>query len=466
MEARRAARSERTRQRADRWTPGMKDDSHHLLISHTHSSAQPSTMSYHQPYPPPGQPPQQPYGGYYAPPQGHPSPQPGYGPPPPPPPHPPLQHSYTYAGPQHAYPPPPVPYGSRPQAPPAPIPVPSSYHYHLHQQQQYGPPPVPPSIGYIPGQAAPGDFRAQADALRKAMKGFGTDEATLIRILAPLDPLEINALKATYSSHVGRDLYKDVASETSGYLAQGLLAIIEGPLWHEAGLVRDAVDRVGTKEWVLTEVLLGRSNADLDAIKEAYAQRYGGHSLPRDVRDDLSFKTAELFAMVLEGRRREESVPVDPQSVEADARTIHDAPAGGVLGKKKDTTAVCHIFARSSNAELRAIDATFAARFGRPLETHLEKHFSGHMKQALVHMLRSAVDPARRDALLLEESMKGAGTQDARLVERVVRVHWNRAHREHVKRAYAALYGGRSLLERIRGETSGDYRRLMLAMLE
>lgn len=298
------------------------------------------------------------------------------------------------------------------------------------------------------------------------MKGFGTDEATLIRILAPLDPLEINALKAAYFSHIGRDLYKDVSSETSGYLAQGLLAIIEGPLWHEAGLVRDAVDRMGTKEWVLTEVLLGRSNADLNAIKEAYAQRYGGHSLPRDVKDDLSFKTAELFEMALEGRRHEESVPVNHQSVEADARTIYDATRGSSVFGNKDTAAVCNILARSSNAELRAIDATFTTRFGTPLETHIEKHFSGHMKEALVHMLRSAVDPARRDAILLEESMKGAGTQDKKLVERVVRVHWNRAHREHVKQAYAALYGGKSLLERIRGETSGDYRKLMLAMLE
>lgn len=36
----------------------------------------------------------------------------------------------------------------------------------------------------------------QADALRKAMKGFGTDENTLIAVLAKLSPMEVTAVKS------------------------------------------------------------------------------------------------------------------------------------------------------------------------------------------------------------------------------------------------------------------------------
>ena len=82
-----------------------------------------------------------------------------------------------------------------------------------------------PSLGYVPGQKAPGDFRREADILRKAMKGFGTDEKALIQVLARLDPLQIAAVRATYAQHIGRDLCKDVKSETGGYLRQGLLAV-------------------------------------------------------------------------------------------------------------------------------------------------------------------------------------------------------------------------------------------------
>ena len=94
--------------------------------------------------------------------------------------------------------------------------------------------PSLPSPGYGVGQIAPGEYRPAADELRRAMKGFGTDEESLIRVLSKLDPLQMAAVRSTYTTHIGRDLYKDVKSETSGYFRDGLLAIIEGPLDHDA----------------------------------------------------------------------------------------------------------------------------------------------------------------------------------------------------------------------------------------
>jgi annexin A7/11 len=130
--------------------------------------------------------------------------------------------------------------------------------------------PSQPSLGYIPGQVAPGEFRPQADQLRKAMKGFGTDEKALIAVLARLDPLQMAAVRDTYSRHLGRDLYKDVKSETSGYFGDALLSIIDGPLMHDVACIHLAIDGAGTKEWLLNDILLGRSNADMNAIRTAY----------------------------------------------------------------------------------------------------------------------------------------------------------------------------------------------------
>lgn len=322
-------------------------------------------------------------------------------------------------------------------------------------------PPAMPSLGYAPGQTAPGDYRQQCDQLRKAMKGFGTDEKALIAVLAPLDPLQMAAVRATYSTHIGRDLYKDVKSETGGYLEQGLLAVIEGPLMHDVICAHEAVDGIGTKEWMLNDVLLGRSNADLNAIKNAYEHKYR-RSLIRDVEGDLSFKTADLFKAVVRADRREESVPVNPQAVEDEVRTLHGSTAGRMVNNIAE---VSGILARSSDAELRAIDQGFHRRYNVSLEKHLEKEFSGHMEDAFLHMLRTATDPAMRDAILLEECMAGMGTKDERLVVRVVRVHWNRNHKERVKAAYRHRFG-KNLVDRVRGETSGDYQRLMVALLE
>lgn len=294
------------------------------------------------------------------------------------------------------------------------------------------------------------------------MKGFGTDEKLLIQVLSKPDPLQAAAITATYTTHIKRDLRKDVKSETSGYFRQGLLAIIDGPLLHDVSLVRDAVEGIGTKEWVLNDVLLGRSNADLTAIKTAYERVYR-RSLLADVEGDLSFKTAVLFANVLRAGRHEEGTPVNPQVMHDEAKAIHNATAGRVVN---DAEEVCGIFARSSDAEIRAINRAFGERYHHTsLERHIESQFSGHMKDALLHMLRTAVDPAMRDAELLEECMKGMGTKDEQLVVRVVRVHRNRGHLEQVKGAYRQRYR-RELAARVRGETSGDYGRLMVALVE
>lgn len=318
-----------------------------------------------------------------------------------------------------------------------------------------------PSLGYTPGQVAPGDFRREADALRKAMKGFGTDEKALIAVLAPLDPLQMAAVRATYSQHIGRDLYKDVKSETGGYFRDGLLAVIEGPLMHDVACAHEAVDGAGTKEWLLNEIVLGRSNADLNAIKAAYERTYR-RPLSKDVAGDLSYKTADLFAAVVRAARHEESIPPNPHAMEAEARTLHGATSARV---RNNVAEVCGVFARSSDAELRAVDQAFSARYNMSLEKHVEKEFAGHMEDALLLMLRTAKDPAMRDAVLLEDAMAGMGTKDERLVVRVVRAHWNRAHKEQVKRAYQHRYG-KDLVQRVRGETSGDYQRLMVALLE
>ncbi|KAJ5089671.1 hypothetical protein N7532_008355 [Penicillium argentinense] len=457
-------------------------------------------QGYHQPYPqqpygaPPGAPPGAPAGAPppHAPPQGHYPPQQGYGQPPPPQggyygapspqppagyhtssPQPPAGYHAPSSQPPYGQAPPhgQPPYGQPPQghAPPPGGPgygAPPPGAYGAHGAPPHGAPammgpPAMPSLGYVPGQKAPGDFRQQADMLRKAMKGFGTDEKTLIAVLATLDPLQMAAVRATYTQHIGRDLYKDVKSETGGYLEQGLLAVIEGPLNHDVICVHEAIDGVGTKEWMLNEILLGRSNADLNAIKSAYEHKYR-RNLTREVEGDLSFKTADLFKTVLRADRREESVPINPQSVEDEVRTIHGSTAGRMVNNVAE---VSGILARSSDAELRAIDQGFHRRYNVSLEKHLEKEFSGHMEDAFLHMLRTATDPAMRDAILLEECMAGMGTKDEQLVVRVVRVHWNRDHKERVKAAYRHRYG-KNLIDRVREETSGDYQRLMVALLE
>ncbi|CAD0112497.1 unnamed protein product [Aureobasidium uvarum] len=328
---------------------------------------------------------------------------------------------------------------------------------------QYGSgPPAPPSPGYVPGQVAPMDMSRQADDLRKAMKGFGTDEKALIAILAPLDPLQAAGVRQAFNQRHRRDLLKDIESETSGYFRDGLMAIARGPLEQDVLNANKAIKGFGTKESILNDVLLGRSNADLNAIKAHYHHVYH-KSLESDVKSDLSMKTERLFDMVLAARRNEESSPVIPQQIEADITELYRATEGSKIGA--DQVSVCAIITQRSDGQLRAISQAYRQKYHRELAEVLKKNFSGHMEEALLHVLLSAEDRAKHDAQLLESAMEGMGTKDDLLVNRIVRIHWDKHRMSQARGAYRHFFQ-RDLADRIRGETRGDYEKLMVAIVQ
>ena len=87
------------------------------------------------------------------------------------------------------------------------------------------------------------------------------------------------------------------------------------------------------------------------------------------------------------------------------------------------------------------------------------------MVDALLMILRGGTDRAMRDAMLLEDTMRGAGTKDDLLLNRVIRYHWDRTHLNQVKGAYRHRYQ-LDLATRIQGDTRGDFQRLLLACIE
>ncbi|KAH6644326.1 hypothetical protein C7974DRAFT_419832 [Boeremia exigua] len=384
--------------------------------------------------PPPGPPP----GQYGAPPQGQygaPPPQGQYGAPPP-------QQQYGAPPPQQQYGAPPGQY----QAPPP--------------QQQYGP-PAQPSLGYGPQQTANIDVSRDVEAIRKAMKGFGTDEKALIAILAKKDPMQINTIRTQYDQRLMRNMVNDLEKETSSYFKEGLVEIARGPLASDCHTLFNAMKGMGTKEVMIDDVLIGRSNADVNAIKQEY-QRIFKKSLEADLRGDLSAGTEQMYMMITSARRAEDSHPVIPQEIE---QAVTDLQTGIGNMVSKNAAQVCQILSSKNDAQLRAIAQSYQQRFHKDLAGVLKSAFSGHMEDALLLMLARAQNRALAEAIRLEESMAGMGTKDQLLVQRVVRCHWDRNFMNAVSAEYKKKFG-KDLVKRIEGETRGDYERLMVACVK
>jgi annexin A7/11 len=201
------------------------------------------------------------------------------------------------------------------------------------------------------------------------MKGFGTDEKALIHILSNKDPWQIALIREVFNQRHRRTLEADIASEVSGYFEEGLLAIVRGPLQQDVYLLHRAMSGPGTKESVLNDVLLARSNADMAAIKQAYQATYH-QPLENMLRSDLSMKTERHFMMVVAGNRAEDSAPVIPQQVDQDVLEIYKATEGKV---GTDELLVCSILSSRNDAQIRAIAHAYEAKFRRNLETVIKK---------------------------------------------------------------------------------------------
>jgi len=296
------------------------------------------------------------------------------------------------------------------------------------------------------------------EAIRKAMKGFGTDEKALIAILSKKDPIQINTIRTQYDQRFMRSMVVDLDKETSGYFARGLAEISRGPLVSDCHNLMNAMKGLGTKESILDDILIGRSNADLNAIKQKYQELFK-RSLQQDLKGDLSAGTEQMYDMIIAARRTEDSHPVIPQEIEQ-AVTDLQAGIGGFVGK--NIAQVCQILTSKNDAQLRAIAQSYQQRFHKSLDGILKSSFSGHMQDALRLLVHRATNRAEAEAVRLEESMAGLGTKDELLIQRVVRCHWDRNFMNAVSQAYQQVYK-KDLVKRIEGETRGDYERLMVA---
>ena len=180
------------------------------------------------------------------------------------------------------------------------------------------------------------------------------------------------------------------------------------------------------------------------------------------MKSDLSLKTERLFSMVISATRTEESALIIPQDLDRDVTELHRATDGGA---GTDAITVCSILSSRSDGQIRAISQSFHQKYRATLQEVIKKKFSGHMEDALLLMTERACDPAMMDAIQLEETMKGIGTRNQLLINRIVRIHWNRPHLDQVKRAYKHKYS-KDLVARVRGETSRHFERLCVALLQ
>lgn len=87
-------------------------------------------------------------------------------------------------------------------------------------------------------------------------------------------------------------------SELGGKFESLVLALMDPPFDYLATQLHEAMDKIGTNEDVLTEILCTRGNAEIHQIKEAYERLYG-KSLEDEISSEVSGDYKRLLVMLL-----------------------------------------------------------------------------------------------------------------------------------------------------------------------
>jgi len=328
------------------------------------------------------------------------------------------------------------------------------------------PNPLAPPLPYGVPKVAGYDPSHDAEAIRKATKGFGTDDELLIRTLTNIPILHMDALADYYVAKHGKRLVDLLDSETSSYFGMGIHALAIGPLAWDIELLNKSMKGAGTNEELLTELVLGRSSEDIFRLATGYKHRYGV-DLAVQLKGDLSGTTEKMFLIALNARKPLDSYPVDHNLVARDINALYVAGQGKKFGK--DESVFFDVILTRSTSHLSLVIAGYGQQY-RSLTKVIKSEFSGHMRDSLLYVVEGA-KPKRdgkgiwRDAKLIDKAMAGFGTRDEQLVWRIVRASWNRAHMAAVKEAYQRRTGKR-LAERVGKETSGSYKKLMLSLVD
>ena len=295
-----------------------------------------------------------------------------------------------------------------------------------------------------------------AETLKNAMKGLGTDEKAIIKVIANRTNQQRQLIKQAYKTAYGRDLIADLKSELRGKFEDAVVALFEAPIEYDCSQLRNAMKGAGTDEDTLIEIIASRPNWILKQIKDTYKQKYG-KDLESAIAGEVGGDLKRLLTSLLQCNRSENNHP-NEADCEKKAKELFDA-GEGKWGT--DESVFNKIFTMSSPAELAAISRHYHKISGKTILEAIDKEFSGDMKKLLKTIVYAIISPSEYFATRVNAAIKGWGTNDNLLIR--ILVTRDELDMPQIKQYYKQLYK-KDMLDAIKGDCSGDYKDLLVEL--
>ena len=224
-----------------------------------------------------------------------------------------------------------------------------------------------------------------ADELRKAMKGLGTNEDTLIEIIASRPPQVIQAIKAKFNEKYKRDLEADVKSETSGTLRKLLIALLQcgrsvntNPNPSQCAQIADEIykageAKLGTDESVFNKYFCTLSPHELALVSKEY-HKLTGHTILQAIDKEFSGDAKKTLRTIV-------YATLSPS--EYFATRVHDAVKG--LGTKDHL--LIRVIVSRSEIDLPQIKQYYKQLFGKDMYEDVKNDISGDYTTLLLGII-------------------------------------------------------------------------------
>ncbi|KAL1320677.1 hypothetical protein HN51_065366 [Arachis hypogaea] len=298
-----------------------------------------------------------------------------------------------------------------------------------------------------------------AETIKRACKGLGTDERALISILAHRNEAQRKLLRQAYLDLYHQDLIQQLKCEVSGKFERSLCHWTMEPAERDAAYTKEALEKATPNYYkIIIEIGCTRTSEELLAIKRSYQFLYK-HSLEEDVASHTFGDIRRLLVAIVSTYRYEGHV-LDESVAISEANIIHQ------IIEKKDFSndEIIRILSTRSKKQLCVTFNSFRNIYGSTITKGLVASPSDEYLDALRTTIRCIKYPQRYFAKVLRNAKNELGIDD----DGVSRVIITRA--EEDLKEIKDLYFKRNnvtLEDFVTNNISadGDYKNFLLALL-
>ncbi|GBG71706.1 hypothetical protein CBR_g9118 [Chara braunii] len=292
--------------------------------------------------------------------------------------------------------------------------------------------------------------RADADAICNALVALSNEDADRVACLLTVATVSMKLpwyqryRLADYSKVKHGDVLLLIRGHTDGELQEALLAMFQPAAERDAEYIHDALNRIGTDESTLGEVICSCSPYELEAIGAAYEDKYG-RPLVDDVKGDLGGHMEDLVVKLLTVPRK--APCVDQAAAECLAEELYKAGEGR-WGTNEGK--FIEILTTESFPQLCAVFEAYKARHGRSVVEAVAEEIHGKLGYLLKTLCHQIQDPAKAAAYVIHKATKGMGTKKGALVRNILCKVDTDLHQ--IAATFESEYG-ESLQHRLAGES-------------